>query len=196
MEVLAADSSFINESDEDITVRSVTLEGLSGFGRVAKLVRIQLGPQSRDAPSGTYPNVGFYETYPPVMYERDKTNRDDTIRGCIVQPVTQVEGFTLRPGDEALIVIWVRVIGEGEWRIARQRILYEQGGRLYQQAATWVQEGKSKVDNPRGRVLERKDWGRCIDHAKFLPGWCFDVPKRLRDHCMESSDDLPEMRSS
>jgi hypothetical protein len=117
----------VNESDEPLTVRE--LEPVSKPDpEVAILERLELAPRSE----GSVPvEQGTHLTYPPgssLSYSK---------KDCVYQDVQSPSGYVLQPsggGDtRALMVMTIRTTGPGTTSFEVSRVVYEQGGRLYEQ---------------------------------------------------------------
>lgn len=116
-----------NVSRSPLRIRRIELVGVRGSPGVARLETITLAPR----PSPPPVPLGLYQSYPPA------TNLGATTEQCVIQHVAPAAGYVLRPSrnpdERALIVIRIRATGAGTFRFRGQRVIYEQGGRLYRE---------------------------------------------------------------
>lgn len=153
-------AGFRNISDDPVEVRDVSLAKAAGFDAVAEIVRLELAPLEPDGPT-----LGVYEMYPPAASGGD---------GCDVQPTSPVSGFRLGPDDKVGILVWVRAVAAGDYRIRSQTVIYEQDGERYEQSVPFeiegsIEEGVADLEAfPRAR--------HCGEVADLLPGW--RLPRR------------------
>lgn len=123
-------SAFLwNRSAEPIRLSRVTLAG--SFVGSVEVVRTQVavlpGTHHGRSPQRNSPDVvpgGLYETYPPAFKERGR---------CDVQELRPVPGYVLDPDEEARILVWLRAVAPGRFRVDGHLVAYEQGGRELQQ---------------------------------------------------------------
>ncbi|MGH2653328.1 MAG: hypothetical protein ACRDHV_03120 [Actinomycetota bacterium] len=139
-------SAFLwNTSSEPIRLARVSLTG--AFSSSVTVVRMEIarlpGTHARHPPYernlGVVPG-GLYVTYPPTVKERGEP--------CHVQELHPLSGYLLGRDQEARVLVWLRAVTPGPFRIDGHLVVYEQGGREYQQllrvgAQGRIEEGAS-----------------------------------------------------
>ena len=116
----------INISDSPITIRRI--EPLLA-ARALRVARVRgIGLATRKGGQRAFLPLGTYQTYPP---------RAATVDGCLTERVMPAAGYVLRPRrhpwDFAILVIRIRTLAPGTFRMRGQRVVYEQDGELHYQ---------------------------------------------------------------
>lgn len=116
----------VNRSESPVTLRRIEPLTATGAARVARVVSIDLAP--REDGETSYLPLAVYQTHPPRM---------ETEAGCLRERLVPVDGYLLPPASgplpAALLVLRVRALAPGRFRMRGQRVFYEQAGDLYYQ---------------------------------------------------------------
>jgi hypothetical protein len=140
-----------NASSAPIRLSEVSLTGTySGSMTVVRTEVARLpGTHARHPPYdrtlGVVPG-GVYLTYPPAMKEPGEP--------CHVQELHPVRGYELGPDQEARVLVWLRAASPGRFRIDGHLVVYEQGGRRYQQLLRTGLRGRVEEGAPRRALAE------------------------------------------
>ena len=150
-------ASIENHSSHSVTLRRITPIWSEGQGTVAEVYRVTLGPRATDGP---IPYLGVFLIYPPVAKIRGR---------CVVQPVDEVTGYRLHPGEKVAILLWIRGLAAGRFHITGERVIYEAGGTLQEQLVPFEIEGpiRRRTKPP---VLKQFDahQAACIEEANIV----------------------------
>lgn len=155
-EFLRMFSSVSNASDDEVVLRGIETVPASG-PQAATVVRILIGPRTEAA---YQPALAEYTTYPPVYSDRG--------RKCVVQELRDPAGYSLGPGEEIVVAVWIRADQEGDFKFPGHTISYEREGNLFEQLSSIEYSGTVQKEAP---VAKPKQWERpCLELTELLPG--------------------------
>jgi hypothetical protein len=161
-ETILATGDISNESDRTLTFEDMSFARTSGLGDVVEL--LEVGVVRQDAVSGGGIPVSSYITLPLVA---------PVGRGlpCAVATPEPFKGFELRPGEDAVVTLWLRMLNKGEWVLDGERFTYLQDGKLFREERTLEFVHKGTVSS-RGSISASDYPGTdCPNEFELLPGW-------------------------
>jgi hypothetical protein len=150
-----------NQAEDTLTVRRVEPLVAAGASEVAEVVRASLAPDlGRGIP------LSLYTSDPPTTDVRDDSTKGDP--ECASIELADAEGFSLAPGEEAVLALHVRPKDEGTWRLEAERIVYELEGEERFQDVPFRAEARFRAGS---HVPMHPEDRACADPAILLPGW-------------------------
>ena len=148
-------ASMRNESNLPVRLRSVRLAA-EGFGEVVEIVAIEIAP--RTSKGGTVPG-GMYSTYPPAWFEGG--------RCAIVEP-QPVQGHVVPPGGYPRIMLRLRAVKPGPFRISAFVVSYEQGSFVFEESLPIRMKGGVSATGDQ-RFIPEPEERRCLrEGARIL----------------------------
>lgn len=140
---------FWNASDQPVEIKGVEPADPQGGG-VAEIVSLEL--VVRNAGFG----AGWFRTYPPAGRVKGK---------CVVDDLRAPEGYVLRPGAEARILVWLRTgDGAGRFKFPGWIVSYGSGDELF---VPYTIKGEVTASPQPERWFDLQ----CAHVARVLPGY-------------------------
>lgn len=155
-EVIELGAGLRNASSEPLEITKLRAANAPGVPAVAEVVRIALVDRASIDVA-----AGVFVTFPPV------TRRNGE---CMRAKVSPARGSILQPGDDSLILVWLRAITAGRAAVPALTVSYEQEGDLFRQRVELDGGPVLHVRRAAKAIEPNPDERACASGVQLLPG--------------------------
>jgi hypothetical protein len=155
-EVVVVVSAVRNASGEKLEITKLRALPGAGVPDAVQVVQVSVLTAAPEIPPGTY------VTFPPVV--RGKTGR------CTRAGISSPSGVVVEPGDEPVVLVWLRSVAEGRATVDGFRVTYGQSDTLYEQEVAAEGVADITVDPNAAARKPTPDEQACAHRTRVLPG--------------------------
>lgn len=146
-----------NVSGSPVILRGVGFEG-NGIGSVVTVFRVEVAPLPPAVGMYGFTPGGIFVTDPPAILLKQGR--------CNLQRLLQIDGYSMPPGGEARLAVFMRAKAPGQFSMRAHIVKYELDGQVYEQTLPVGMRGW--ISDKGGMIPLEKAQRDCLDAAKPL----------------------------